>query len=85
MANPLSDGQVEYTDGTPETAKQYARDVASYLMWMAEPKLEERKKTGFKVMAFLILFAGLLYFTKKRIWAKAHEEEQSWAGNSASK
>jgi len=39
---------------------------------MAEPKLEERKKTGFKVMAFLLLFAGLLYFTKKRIWAGAH-------------
>ena len=77
MANPLSDGQVEYTDGTPETAKQYTKDVAAYLMWMAEPKLDERKKTGFKVMAFLILFAGLLYFTKKRVWARAHEQEHA--------
>jgi cytochrome c1 len=72
MANPLSDGQVEYTDGTPETAKQYAKDVSAYMMWMAEPKLEERTMTGLKVMAFLLLFAGLLYFTKKRIWARAH-------------
>ena len=72
MGKPLSDGQVEYTDGTPETVQQYSRDVTAFLMWMAEPKLEERKKTGFKVMAFLILFAGLLYFSKKRVWADAH-------------
>ena len=77
MAKPLSDGQVEYTDGSPETVEQYTRDVASYLMWMAEPKLEERKKTGFKVMAFLILFAGLLYFTKKRVWANAHGQDHA--------
>jgi cytochrome c1 len=52
--------------------QQYAKDVASYLMWMAEPKLEDRKKTGFRVMVFLIIFAGLLYFTKRRVWAAAH-------------
>ena len=72
MAKPLSDGQVEYTDGSPKTVQQYTRDVASFLMWVAEPKLEERKKTGFRVMVFLILFAGLLYFTKKRVWADVH-------------
>ncbi len=38
-------------------------------MWTAEPKLEERKKTGLRVMLFLLVFAGLLYFTKKKIWA----------------
>jgi cytochrome c1 len=69
MAAPLSDGQVEYTDGSPATRQQYAKDVTAFLMWAAEPKLEERKQLGFNVMAFLILFAGLLYFTKKKIWA----------------
>ena len=39
------------------------------MMWAAEPKLEERKKTGFRGMAFLLVFAGLLYFTKKKVWA----------------
>ena len=68
MPPPLSDGQIEYTDGTPETVDQYSRDVASFLMWAAEPKLEARKQTGFKVMLFLIVFAGLLYFTKRKIW-----------------
>ena len=39
-------------------------------MWTAEPKLEQRKAMGFRVMIFLIVFASLLYFVKKRIWAK---------------
>jgi ubiquinol-cytochrome c reductase cytochrome c1 subunit len=72
MTKPLSDKRVDYTDGTPQTVQQYAKDVAAFLMWMAEPTLEERKETGFKVMVFLIIFAGLLYFTKKRVWADAH-------------
>ncbi|MDQ0473647.1 cytochrome c1 [Labrys wisconsinensis] len=69
MAKPISDGQVEYTDGTPQTVDQYTRDVAAFLMWAAEPKLEERKRTGFKVILFLVVLSGLLYFTKKRVWS----------------
>jgi ubiquinol-cytochrome c reductase cytochrome c1 subunit len=69
MAPPLSDGQVTYDDGSPETVDQYARDVSAFLMWAAEPHLETRKQTGFSVMAFMILFTGLVYLTKRRIWA----------------
>lgn len=72
MPKPLSDGQVEYTDGSPKTVQQYSHDVAAFLMWAAEPKLEERKKTGFNALIFLVIFAGLLYFTKKKIWKDAH-------------
>ncbi|QFS98422.1 Cytochrome b/c1 [Labrenzia sp. THAF191b] len=68
MAAPLSDELVEYTDGTPMTVDQYARDVSAFMMWAAEPHLEERKKIGFRVMIFLIVFAGMLYFTKKKLW-----------------
>jgi len=68
MPKPLSDGQVEYTDGTPTTVDQYGRDVAAFLMWAAEPTLNARKRLGFQVMSFLIVFTGLLYFTKKRVW-----------------
>ena len=70
MAPPLSDGQVTYADGTPETIDQYSRDVAAVLMWTAEPHLDARKRIGFQVIIFLIVFAGLLYFAKKKIWAK---------------
>ena len=59
-----------YTDGTPVTKDQVSKDVVAFLMWAAEPKLTERKETGFKVMAFLLLLAGLLFFTKKKIWPR---------------
>jgi ubiquinol-cytochrome c reductase cytochrome c1 subunit len=68
MPKPLSDGQVQYTDGTPETVDQYGRDVAAFLMWAAEPTLNERHRLGFQVMIFLIVFSGLLYFSKKKVW-----------------
>ncbi len=62
MPKPLSDGQVEYTDGTPATVDQYGRDVAAFLMWAAEPTLDARHRLGFQVMIFLIVLASLLYF-----------------------
>lgn len=68
MAPPLSDELVEYSDGSPMTTEQYAADVSAFLMWTAEPHLEARKRMGFGVMAFLILFASLLYFTKRKVW-----------------
>ncbi|MBN8965485.1 MAG: cytochrome c1, partial [Rhizobiales bacterium] len=72
MPPPLSDKQVEYTDGSPTTVDQYAKDVAAFLVWTAEPHMEQRKRIGFQVMIFLLVFAGLLYFTKKKVWADAH-------------
>jgi ubiquinol-cytochrome c reductase cytochrome c1 subunit len=70
MAQPISDGQVTYDDGAPETLDQYSRDVSAFLMWAAEPHLEERKKVGFRVMIFLVIFAGLVYLTKRKVWAE---------------
>jgi ubiquinol-cytochrome c reductase cytochrome b/c1 subunit len=72
MPPPLTDKRVEYSDGSPTTVDQYAKDVAAFMMWAAEPNLETRKRIGFQVMIFLLVFAGLLYFTKKKVWANAH-------------
>lgn len=72
MPKPLSDGQVTYDDGSPATVQQYAKDVSAFLMWTAEPHLEARKRLGLQVMLFLIVLSGLLYFTKKKVWADAH-------------
>ncbi|MFZ1813594.1 MAG: cytochrome c1 [Rhizobiaceae bacterium] len=69
MAAPLSDGVVSYEDGTPETVDQYSKDIAAFTMWAAEPSLVERKAMGFRVMIFLVIFAMLLYFTKKSVWS----------------
>ncbi|RUW10067.1 cytochrome c1, partial [Mesorhizobium sp. M1A.F.Ca.IN.020.03.1.1] len=70
MPKPLSDGQVTYDDGSPQTVDQYSRDVSAFLMWAAEPHLEERKKTGFRVLVFLLLFGALVYLTKRKVWAE---------------
>jgi ubiquinol-cytochrome c reductase cytochrome b/c1 subunit len=79
MPNPLQDGQVEYPKGpdgkasAPETVEQYAKDVTAFLMWTAEPHLEQRKRIGFQMMVFMLLLSGLLYFTKKKIWSRLPE------------
>ena len=69
MAKPIADDQVTYDDGAPHTVDQYAHDVSAFLMWAAEPHLEERKRTGFMVMVFLVIFTGLIYLTKKSVYA----------------
>jgi cytochrome c1 len=68
MPNPLSDGLVTYEDGTPPTVDNYAKDVTAFLMWAAEPKLEERKRMGIKVLVYLIILSGLLFLSKRAIW-----------------
>lgn len=69
MIQPMDEGAVEYADGTTASVDQMAKDVSAFLMWTAEPKLEERKRIGFQVLVYLIVLSGLLYFVKKKIWA----------------
>ncbi|MEO5759286.1 MAG: cytochrome c1 [Mesorhizobium sp.] len=68
MAKPLSDGAVTYDDGSPQTVEQYSRDISAFLMWAAEPHMEDRKKMGFRVLVFLLLFGALMYLTKRKVW-----------------
>ena len=72
MPQPITDGAVDYKDGTKPTLENYSKDVAAFLSWAAEPNLPERKRIGLRVLIFLIVFAALLYFVKKRIWESAH-------------
>ncbi|UTO27956.1 cytochrome c1 [Bartonella harrusi] len=74
MAPPLRDGIVSYKDGAQETVEQYARDVSAFLMWVADPHMEIRKKTGFRVILFLIILASLVYILKVRIWRSLEEK-----------
>lgn len=69
MAPPLYDDGVEFADGTPATKEQQAKDVAAFLMWTAEPKLEARKAAGARNFVFIALLAVLLYLTNKKLWA----------------
>ena len=72
MVAPLSDEGVEYSDGTKATVEQMSRDVTAFLIWTAEPELEERKRLGLKVMLFLLVFSAMLYAVKRQVWAKLH-------------
>ena len=72
MPPPLADGQVTFDDGAPNKKEDMARDVSAFLAWTAEPKMEERKQTGFEVLIYLAVLAGLMYFVKKKVWADAH-------------
>lgn len=73
MPPPLTDDRVMYADGTKATVDQEAKDVVTFLTWAAEPKMEERKESGFGVMIFLLAFAGFLYLSYRKIWHGHHD------------
>jgi ubiquinol-cytochrome c reductase cytochrome c1 subunit len=68
MAPPLAKDKVSFDDGTPSTIENQGRDVAAFLTWASEPKLEERKAFGLGAMIYLVIFSGLLWFSYRRIW-----------------
>jgi ubiquinol-cytochrome c reductase cytochrome c1 subunit len=72
MPPPLSDNAVTFADGTLATVPQMAHDVTSFLTWAAEPNLDDRHRTGLKVILFLVVGAGVFYAAKRKIWAQIH-------------
>ena len=72
MPKPLSEGQVTYTDGTPNTLEQEAHDVVTFLAWAANPEMVQRKQIGVRAVLFLVLMTGLTYAVKRKVWAEAH-------------
>ena len=68
MPNPLSDGQITYADGSPETVTQYSADVAAFLAWAADPHHVTRQNVGTYVLIFISLMVVLTYVTMKAIW-----------------
>lgn len=72
MAPPLADDKVTYTDGTKATLDREAADVTEFLAWASEPWMEDRKRTGVRVILFLLALAGLMYAVKRQVWADKH-------------
>jgi ubiquinol-cytochrome c reductase cytochrome c1 subunit len=72
MGQPLNDDQVTYADGTKATVSQMAKDVTTFLAWASEPNMEARKALGMKVILFLIVFSGILYAVKRKVWSDLH-------------
>ena len=74
MSAPLSEGIVEYSDGTQASVEQMSKDVTTFLMWAAEPHLEARHQMGFKAIVYLIILAVLVYLSMKKIWSRVETE-----------
>jgi len=72
MPQPLTDGRVEYKDGTPTNLGQEARDVVTFLEWTANPEMAERKAMGIRVTLFLLLLTAVAYAVKRRVWSDVH-------------
>lgn len=75
MPAPLAPDVVTYEDGTTASVEQMAQDVSAFLAWTAEPKLEERKGMGLRVMLFLLVLTGLLYAYKRKVWRDVHQDD----------
>ncbi len=69
MTAPLSDGRVTYSDGTPASVQQMARDLTTFLAFIGEPETEQRKAMGVKIVLFLLFMTGVTYAVKRKIWA----------------
>jgi ubiquinol-cytochrome c reductase cytochrome c1 subunit len=69
MPPPLmTDGQVQYSDGTKPTVDQMAKDVSAFLVWTADPQLETRHQYGFFAVLFLLISSGLAFGAYRNIW-----------------
>lgn len=75
MSPPLADDAIEFADHSPADVEAMAQDVAAFLMWTAEPKLNARKEHGFVIVLFLILVSVLMYLTNKRLWAPVKRKD----------
>jgi ubiquinol-cytochrome c reductase cytochrome c1 subunit len=74
MAQPLYDGQVDYVDGTPNTLDQMSKDVSHFLMWAAEPNLDQRKSMGIKVMLFLLALTFITFLAYRRVARRVKDD-----------
>lgn len=53
MAKALYDEIIEYSDGTPATTSQLAKDVSTFLAWSSMREHDERKQIALKVNLIL--------------------------------
>ena len=67
MPPPLSDGILEYEDGTDATVSQMSKDVVSFLRWTMEIEFDERRTLYWKGTVTLgLLTAAIGHFCQKQ-------------------
>ena len=68
MAPPLEDELVEFEDGHKNDLQHLSEDISAFLMWTAEPKLNDRKRAGMVGVLILGFLTLLLYLANKALW-----------------
>ena len=74
MAQQLFDDMLEYKDGTPATQSQMAKDVATFLTWVAEPEQDTRKRMTLKAIVLLPIITVVLLYYKRYFWTTIKSE-----------
>ena len=68
MGPPLEDELVEFEDGHKNDLQHLSEDISAFLMWTAEPKLNDRKRAGMVGVLILGFLTLLLYLANKALW-----------------
>uniref|UniRef100_A0A0M3HT23 Cytochrome c domain-containing protein n=2 Tax=Ascaris TaxID=6251 RepID=A0A0M3HT23_ASCLU len=78
MPQQLFDEGIEYKDGTPATASQQAKDVATFMRWTAEPFHDTRKRWALKVLVMLPFVTFVLLYGKRYVWSFVKSQKFAW-------
>ena len=84
MAQALYNDTIQYDDGTPATASQLGKDVATFLKWTAEPEHDERKRIGIKVMLVLSTMLVSAWYYKRHVWSSIKSRKILFRGPKSS-
>ncbi|XP_015431357.1 PREDICTED: cytochrome c1, heme protein, mitochondrial isoform X2 [Dufourea novaeangliae] len=68
MAQVIFDEVLEFSDGTPATASQVAKDITTFLMWTSNPEYDDRKRIFIKGFTILLALTALTYCMKRHKW-----------------
>lgn len=60
---------MEYTDGTPPTASQLAKDVCTFLKWTSEPEHDDRKRMLIKAVGYGFIAISISYYMYRFRWS----------------
>lgn len=78
MPPPLSDGMVDYQDGTPATVSQMSKDVAAFLMFTCEPEYDERRIYFWKSYITGVLLCVLLHHQSQKYFSWRHYQRTTF-------
>lgn len=84
MAQALYNETIEYADGTPATASQLAKDVATFLKWASEPEWDERKRMFIKAVGIFTFLLATTYYLKRHKWSSLKTRKISFHPKSKS-